>query len=278
MPLGGAVGVLRERHGRDVSGYDEAFLAKAVEKRRRHGTYKTAGAYLERLADDAVEAEALCRSLRVVYSEFFRDPLAFALLEQIILPALVAAKKTSVQGEIRVWSAACAAGQEPWSVAILLDELLGAQPPDTLAPYRIFATDLSETDLAVARAGVYSATALGNVRRRHLDSLFSPQGGGLLAIVPRIRAQVEFSLYDLLDESTSSPSTSIYGDFDLVLCCNVLLYYRPEAQRFILDKLRRCLAPGGYLVTGESERQMVETAGGFRAVAPPASVFQMTRR
>ena len=84
---------------------------------------------------------------------------------------------------------------------------------------------------------------------------------------------MDFSVYDLLDDGTCPPA-SIYGGFDLVLCSNVLLYYRPKTQRLILDKVRRSLAPSGYLITGETEREIVAGAGGFRVVAPPATVFQ----
>ena len=132
---------------------------------------------------------------------------------------------------------------------------------------------MCELDLVSARTGVYSAAAVGNVRLRHLDGYFS-QPGESFGIVPRIRARVDFSLYDLLDASTVCPPTSIYGGFDLVFCSNVLLYYSPETQRRILDKVQRSLSPGGYLVTGETERQIVERAGGFLAAAPPATVFR----
>lgn len=262
---------LRRRQGLDISCYDRSFLEKSIENRRKAAVGETPATYLERLAEDDVEAEAFSRSLGITYSEFFRDPFVFALLEQRILPGLVAAKEKSGRGEIRVWSAGCAAGQEAWSVAILLEELTAARDPPLA--YRIFATDLSEPDLALARSGVYNATAVGNIRLRHLNRCFSRQGDAF-AIAAPIRTRVDFSLYDLLDASTVCPPVSIYGGFDLVFCCNVLLYYCPETQHLILDKIQRSLAPGGYLLTGETERQIVGSAGGFYAVASPANVFR----
>ena len=264
------VTVMREAHGLDISRYGESFLVKSLERRRDLVACPAGAAYLDRLRDDRAEAVALYDSLRVGYSEFFRDPLAFALLERSILPAL-AERRAREGGEIRVWTAGCAAGQEAWSVAILLDELSAAQTRPV--PYRVFATDVCEPDLATARAWVYSAVAVGNVRLRHLRDGFTRQGEAY-AIVSRIRERVDFSAYELLDESTTCPPASIYGDIDLVLCCNVMLYYRPETQRFILDKVRGSLAPGGYLITGETERQIVAGAAGLRALAPPAAVFR----
>lgn len=269
------VDVLRRSHGIDVSVYEEAFLAKSFARFLAIAGFDAYENCLLRLSEDPEAAAAFVRSLRVTYSEFFRNPLAFALLEQLVLPSLLEAKEQDGRTEIRVWSAGCAAGQEAWSVAIMLDELLG--PRDKTLSYRIFATDLSEPELAQARDGVYSAAALGNVSLRRLAGCFLRQDE-FYAIAPRIRERVAFSPYDLVDECTTCPAASIYGEFDLVLCSNVLLYYRSQTQHFILDKLRRGLASGGYLMTGESERAIVEDAGGFHAVAPPATIFRMSAR
>jgi chemotaxis methyl-accepting protein methylase len=271
MPVDQVIAILRERHGLDVSCYDESYLARTVEKRGQGNGVASVAGYLARLREDGAEAAALARALRVSYSDFFRNPLAFAWLEQVILTAFVEGTERAARGEIRVWSAACAAGQEAWSVAILLDERVAGREPQV--PYRVFATDVSEPDVDQARRAVYPAAALGNVRGRHLGGAFVQQGDAF-SVIPRLRAQVEFSVYDLLGPGTTCPPASIYGDFDLVLCSNVLLYFRPEVQHRVLGKLRRSLAPGGYLIVGETERPIVEGAGGFRAVAPSASVFQ----
>jgi chemotaxis protein methyltransferase CheR len=105
-------------HGVDLTPFDAKFLAKTLDKRAA-ASVETAEAYGERLAQDFSEAEALLQSLHIGYSEFFRNGLAFALLERLILPGLLEAKEKSGRGEIRVWSAGCATGQEAWSLAIL---------------------------------------------------------------------------------------------------------------------------------------------------------------
>jgi len=92
-----------------------------------------------------------------------------------------------------------------------------------------------------------------------------------------MKEKVEFSRHDLLDQASNSPAESIYGDFDLVLCCNVLYYYRPEIQQMILDKLLRNIATDGYLVTGETERQIVAASEGLAEITPPVSIFQRRR-
>jgi chemotaxis protein methyltransferase CheR len=174
-------------------------------------------------------------------------------------------------GEIRIWSAACAAGQEAYSVAILLEDMAAERGKPI--PFRIIATDVSDAQLAIARKGVYDDDAVRNVRLRHLRRYFSEQGKAYV-IAPGLRDRVDFSSYDLLDERSSSPPASIYGDFDIVLCCNLLFYYRPSVRRLILERVRRGLSPNGYLVTGEAERAIVQDAGGFRAMTPPTAVFR----
>jgi len=260
---------LRQTHGRDVSIYDESFLAKMLA--RRLGADESAAAYLNRLTTDRAEADAFSESLKITYSDFFRNPLTFAILEQLVLPALVEAGEKSGREKIRIWSAGCASGQEAWSVAILLDELLAARGSEVR--FQIIATDNSETELAAARSGAYFEDAMQNVRMRHLREYFSREGETCV-VQPRLRERVDFSAYDLLDEHSSSPPAGIFGDFDLIFCSNLLFYYSPERRRFILNKVRRDLSPNGYLVTGEAERVIVEQTGGFRAVAPPAAVFQ----
>ena len=189
--------VMREGHGLDVSRYDAAYLAKAFAKQMTDGSAANVAAYLQRLAADRAEAEVFLHSLNIGYSEFFRDPLAFAVLEQVVLPSLVKAKEAAGCGEIRVWSAGCAAGQEAWSVAMLLDKLGAARGGG--APYRVIATDVAEAALGLARQGRYEAGMLGNVRARQLRECFSP-AGDTYRVLERLRERVDFSAYDLLDD------------------------------------------------------------------------------
>jgi chemotaxis methyl-accepting protein methylase len=274
-PLPSIVQVVAEAHGLDFSPFDESFLAKIIDRRRQAKGGESAADYARRVATDRAEAAAVQRSLHISHSEFFREPVAFALLEQQFFPSLLGNASAAGRHEIRVWSAGCAGGQEPWSVAMLLDDLIAADQKEI--SYRIFATTAAEEELAVARAGVYSESQLGNVRWKHLQQCFSPQQGSY-AIVQRLKDHVDFSVHDLLDGHHHGPSASIYGDFDLVLCCNVLIYYRPEIQLRILKNLLFCLAPHGCLVVGEAERHLVEQTGDFRELSALGNVFQPLHR
>jgi chemotaxis methyl-accepting protein methylase len=90
----------------------------------------------------------------------------------------------------------------------------------------------------------------------------------------RLKEFVELSEYDLLDSVSSSPPASIYGDFDIVMCCNVLFYYKPAFQKLILDKFTRSISSGGFLITGEAESGIVNSARGFRHYLSPGPLFE----
>jgi chemotaxis protein methyltransferase CheR len=255
----------------DVASYDPSFLMTSIGKRRLSNHGETLQAYGERLAGDQAEAEALFASLSICHSEFFRNPLTLALLEALILPSLMEKRRRSGGDEIRVWSAACAAGQEAYSVAILLDDFANASHLDV--PYRIFATDVSEASLATGREGLYPADALQNVPLKYVERCFTRRGDGY-EVVARLKERVDFSHFDLISAPMACPPVSIYGDFDLAFCSNLLFYYKEETRRTILKKIYECLATDGYLVTGEAEKAIVEKTGAFHPAAPPAAIFR----
>lgn len=259
---------MRQIHGREISMYDTSFLAKCLEKRRQDTGIPTAEAYHRYLEASAAEAELFYNALNITYSDFFRNPLTFALLEQWVLPGLISQNKGA---EIRVWSAGCSCGQEAYSIAMLLSNLgpIDGQP----VRFRIFATDISESALAFARNGIYTEDAVHNLRLKEINSYFE-KAGETYRVIDSLRESINFSIYDLLDHSSAYPPESIYGDFDIVFCSNLLFYYTPEIQQFILQKVQQAMAAGGYLVTGEAERVFVEQTCRLKMIAPPASVFQ----
>jgi chemotaxis protein methyltransferase CheR len=264
------VKVLGRVYGRDVSAFDQGFLARCLERRQVATGLPGVAEYLAHLHYKPDEAEAFVASLQIGYSEFFRNPLTFAVLEQVVLPRLL--ERVGVdRGELRIWCAGCSTGEEAYSVAILLDEMVAAR--GRAVHCHIIATDTCAAGLVTARAGVYQSQSVQNLRQKHLDAYFT-LAGHVYVIHPRLQDQVDFSVHDLLDQGTACPPASIFGDFDLVLCCNLLIYYRPEFRQRIIEKLLCCLGPSGFLVTGETERAMIEQIGGLRAVAPPAAVFQ----
>lgn len=262
--------VMNQIHGKEISMYDESFLIKSLEKRWGEIGVETSTAYCKYLEENSAEADVLFRSLNINYSEFFRNSLTFALLEQLILPKLINQK--SCGSEIRVWSAGCSAGQEPYSIAILLDKLTTTS--EKSIRFRIFATDTCQSALVMAREGLYDADAVQNIKLKQLRDYFTKRGE-TYTISPSLRDNITFSTYDLLDKFSANPPGSIYGDFDIVFCSNLLFYYKPDIRHFILQKVQQSMSENGYLVTGEAERGLVEKIGRLQMVAPPAAIFQI---
>ncbi len=252
--------------------FEDSFVAKARENGMAATCCASYEDYEALLGRDPAEQKLFNDSLRVNYSEFFRNSLTFSTLEHIILPTLIRKAREENRRELRIWSAGCALGQEPYSVAILIEELgkIAVPPID----YRIFATDLSMVDIAAAHAGCYSAESLGNISGKRLDRWFSHKNS-VYTISPELTSHIEFSAFDLLDAQLSSPPSSIFGGFDLILCCNLLFYYKPEYRKSILDKLILSLGREAYLVCGETERGYI-IENGFREVYLQSAIFKPT--
>jgi chemotaxis protein methyltransferase CheR len=263
------------RQGWDIRPFDETFLQRSLENRLSGNGLASVPEYAALLAEDKLEARAFYDSLHNSYSEFFREPFTFACLEQAILPGLLAEKKKRKQSEVRIWSAGCAAGQEAYSLAILMEELLAHEDPP--GSYRIIATDICPQKLEAGRQGMYAEASMKQVRLNQLKTFFAANGT-TWQVMPCLRERVDFSVYDLLDENTSSPPAGIYSDFDLVLCCNLLIYYRPETRRFIINRLLQSLAPGGLLVTGQAEQAMLEKMRGLDMVSLQPAIFKRSGR
>ena len=274
MDINGIADVIDQTYGINISVYDAAFLTKSIGERMRATHTDSTVSYCGYLKKNSKEAKILLDSLNIHYSIFFRDPLAYAILERSILPGLIQNRDCEKQKEIRVWSAGCAAGQEAYSIAMLLEEQICSNHQKI--KYRIFATDWDEAVLAEASAGVYPPSALGNVSHKRVGSWFNKKKDQYL-IKPALRQHIDFSVFDLLGEEHTSPPSSIFGEFDLIFCSNVLIYYKPDYQGQILEKLSRSLSTGGYLITDEVERASV-LAHNFQTVIPPAPIFQVTSR
>jgi len=212
------IDLMREMNQRDILSYDPEFLLKILEKRRK-ATGRTNGlAYYALLKEDSKERENLNDSLHISYTSFFRDPLTFAILEQIVLPSLII--NSGKRGQIRIWSAGCAGGKEAYSVAMILAELLEAAGEEI--NFHIFATDISEKALEEGQSGSYHVSQVQEIKMKYLSKYFDCEGNSY-TIKKQIKELVDFSFYDMLDAGTVNPPDSIYGDSDLVSRSNLLV-------------------------------------------------------
>lgn len=264
------VHLMYEKYQLDISMFSMHFLENTILTRMHTTNNSLAVQYFNLLNENSNEAFLLYRSFTNSFSTFFRNPLAFSILNQLILPKILADKARKNDPEIRIWSVGCAAGQEPYSLAMTLEDLL---VKTTLSVnYRIFATDTASRELEIANEGIYDFDTVKSASYDYIRKFFL-KTGNFYKVTNRIKDKVEFSDYDLLDVASSSPPASIFGDFDLIMCCNVLFYYKPEIQKSILKKFVRSICQGGFLLTGETESGIVNSAKSFRSYAPQLPFF-----
>lgn len=257
--------------GMDVAQYDETFLLNSANRRFSETNCASIEDYLELLENSELERMTYFDNLQIGYSTFFRNALTFDTLEKIILPELVSNVRKNNTKDLRIWSAACAAGQEAYSIAMLIEEEMACSEKGK-CNCLIFATDRDEEQIETARRGQYARHALENIKLKQLDKWFIKYGNTYF-IKPELKVNINFSVFDLFDKNYSSPPSSIFGHFDLIFCANLLFYYKENHRKTILDKITGAMSDNGYLVTGETERDILKKLH-FREIYPHSAIFR----
>lgn len=201
--------------------------------------------YLDRVEVDVAERAVCVNLLTTNLTSFFREPQHFETLAHEVLPARLAAN--AVTRRLRIWSAGCATGEEPWSLAMVVAETL---PDLEHWDARILATDINIDALDVARDGVYSMSAAERVSPERLQRWFRRGRGvheGQVCVKPELRGLVAFKQLNLIE------SWPMRGPFDVIFFRNVSIYFDRGTARRIQEKMVELLAPGGYLMVGHSE-------------------------
>ena len=262
---------LKRKRGFDFSGYRPPMLERRVEKRLRPTKSDGFPEYLKYLKNRPEEFDELVDVLTINVSRFFRNTLAFDYIADIILPAIVSEKKGSPDHSLRVWSAGCATGEEPYSIAILIRELQRKEKLDLAT--NIFATDIDERVLKRARRALYPYESIKSMKYRLLKRYFEPKRKRF-QLTPNIQKMVDFSVFDMIGKKGYAPPESVFGNFDMIFCKNVLIYFSTRHQDRIFDKLYRALAKGGYLVLGRAEIPTGEYQNRFRKVSDCGPIYQ----
>lgn len=262
---------LLEHRGFDFSGYQPSVLERRIGERLKAVNCRDFSTYYFYLTGCNDEIDKLLDVITINVSRFFRDTLVFELIADQVLPCMVREKLRIGDASLRVWSAACARGEEPYSMAILIHELLRKE--NRSINQHIFATDIDQNALKEAAKGLYASSSIKNIKYRLLNKYFIPEGE-TFSLIPEIRAKVSFSLYNMLDKKCAVPPESVFGDFDLVLCRNLLIYFNSEYQNLIFEKLYRSLAGRGYLVLGMAETPPMAYRGRFKQMFEFSPIFQ----
>lgn len=225
-------------------------LERRINKRLSATNTNSFEEYYKFLIKNSSEIDALIDTITINVSRFFRNPLVFDLISEKLISPMIFEKMQKDEKYLRIWSAGCACGEEPYSLSIIFNEFLEKENIDLVL--NIFATDINRTSLKSAEEGLYNFESIKEVRYGLLKKYFRKKRD-LFKIISRIKDMVSFSFYNLIEKKSYAPPESIYGNFDLIFCRNVLIYFNLEHQEKIFEKLYHSLAPKGYLVLGESE-------------------------
>lgn len=230
-------------------------------------------AWLARLVSGPLvrsEIEVLARHLTVGETYFFREKAAFEILEREILPELIRSRRATTR-QLRFWSAGCATGEEAYSLAILLGEMLAGAADWKLT---LLATDINPQSLEKALQGVYSDWSFRDVPARIRETYFRKQGRRW-TILPELKRAALFSYLNLAEDAYPSLGTNTNA-MDVIVCRNVLMYFAPEQARKVIAKFHRCLVEGGWLIVSPCEAS-ASLFSEFTAVHYPGAVFYRKR-
>jgi chemotaxis methyl-accepting protein methylase len=246
---GKALGLLLEKvyrgGGYDFRDYKRGTVTRRLQRRLYATGATTYEEYAHFLENHPEEYQNLADDLTIKVSGFFRSRHTFQQVARLVLPRLVAHKIKRGERSLSLWSTACARGEEPYSIAILLADFLGSQ----LAQFEIsiHASDINRQALAEAEAAVYSPKEVESLPPPTLANHFSRNGEGYAAN-SNIRHMVNFSYFDL-----TSATPPPFAALDCAFCCNILIYLQRQLQEKVLSLVYDSLATPGYLVLGEVE-------------------------
>ena len=239
--------LLRVQTGHDFSGYKRNTVARRVERRMAVHQIERLEQYVSYLQQNPAEVDALFRDLMIGVTRFFRDPEAFAALQEHAVPRLVADRPADAS--LRAWVPGCSTGEEAYSIAILLQERLDALKLNF--KLQVFGTDIDRRAIDQARIGIYPAGIVADVSPERLERFFTHEPGGGYRIRKRIREMLIFSPHNLIKDPP-------FSKLDLISCRNLLIYMEGELQKKLIPMFHYALNPGGMLFLGNSE-----TAGEF---------------
>ena len=218
----------------DLDLYKAPQMQRRIMNLARRNGYDKYSAYFDKVVQDKDDFAAFIEYLTINVSEFFRTPDKFAKLETDVIPELM--KRSS---RLNIWSAGCSIGAEPYSLAMILNDMT----PNTR--HRILATDLDIEILGKAKAGVYNENELKAMSEARKSKYFTRQGDKY-AVSPDIKQRIEFKRHNLLKDSFET-------GFDLILCRNVVIYFTEEAKDQLYANFFKALKPGGILFVGATE-------------------------
>jgi two-component system CheB/CheR fusion protein len=257
--------LVRARTGHDFSQYKRATLLRRIERRLQVNQLRDLPTYRDFLRDHSGESHSLLRDLLISVTSFFRDRETYAALENSVIPELFRGREHG--GKIRAWVIGCATGEEAYSLAMLLDEQ--ARTMQAPVEINVFATDIDEEALAIARTAFYAETIHEQISAERLRRYFTKEQDGY-RVHKSLRETVMFAVHNVVQDPP-------FSRVDLICCRNLLIYLNRNVQEKVADLLHFALRPEGYLLLGLSE-SIDEDNEGFVVVDKANRIYQQQPR
>ena len=252
--------VMNKGTGINFDYYRESYLKRRLRVRltiTKKDSYSSYSQFLEANPD---EFKRLIDDITVNYTKFFRDTDVYDFLKQKLLPELISSPKPW----IRIWSAGCSTGEEPYSLAMLIHEVSKISPKERRIT--IYASDIDETVLEKSQRGAYDKRAAENINEKLLDKYFDFEDN-IYKVKPFVKDIIHFEKQDLM-------SRPVRRNLDLILCRNVMIYFSREIQQTIYGHFYDSLRSGGYLISGKTEFVGGNASQKFVDVDPKCRVYQ----
>lgn len=241
--------LLKEQTGHDFSLYKSSTLYRRIERRMGIHQLNKVSDYKDMLVGNQQELDLLFKELLIGVTGFFRDQKVFKILKEKTIPQLLESR--AEESSLRIWIPGCSTGEEVYSVAILIFECLDRLNINGRFKIHIFATDINENAIDVARQGIYPANISADVSSERLEKFFTRIDSNRYQIKKFIRENIVFAVQNIISDP---PFTNL----DMLCCRNLFIYFLPELQKDLLPMFYYSLKPGGILLLGTSE-----TIGGF---------------
>jgi len=219
---------------------NRSILESRLKERLREKNLPTAKAYFEMITRDKEEMKAFLDSITTNLTHFFRNQAHFDALEKYVVPELIKIKKGGLSTTLKIWSAGCSTGEEPYTISMLMSEIL---PPPW--KYEIVASDLSLKCLMTAKEGFYADTRITGIPDNYLKKYLDKVEGGY-KIRPEIQSKIRFDYHNLKNDSGLK-------EMDIVFCRNVIIYFDEAAQTAVMNRFWNAMASKSFLFIGHSE-------------------------
>lgn len=256
--------LLEQRRFR-LDGYKDKCVRRRISIRIRATHSASADAYCALLQTSEAELDRLLKVLTIHVSQFYRNPPTFEKLKQDVLPVLMRLRRQEGRS-LKVWSVGCAGGEEPYTLAMVLRDLM---PAVAGIDIELLATDIDTSVLDAARQGSYVEERLADLPQSLRDAYFTLHEGRY-RLSREIVQMVSFRQADIFN-------TDAYEECDLILCRNVLIYFERAQQERIIRNFARVLRPGGILVLGKSETLFGENRRLFHTICPVERVYRVQK-